>query len=164
MFDSLKSQIATLYSLSHELLYLGQDDTPIYSDHFTHLNKEVFRLANALYDNHSSIPEEEASLCLSLLMGYNATLYNNGDKQERIQHILYRCWEVLQQLPASLQKAQLLTYCYGEVYDEELAREAHTIIDGWSARELTAEEHEVIKLLKDMEENPYPWSEIEETV
>lgn len=54
-------------------------------------------------------------------MGYNATLYNNGDKEERIQHILDRCWDVLEHLPASLLKVQLLVYCYGEVFDEELA-------------------------------------------
>lgn len=164
MLNSLESQITSLYTLAHELLYLGQDNAPIYSDHFTRLNREVFRLANALYDTHSTVPEEEASLCLSLLMGYNATLYNNGDKQERIQNILNRCWKVLDRLPASLCKAQLLTYCYGEVFEEELAEEAHTIIDNWSGRELTAEENEVRELLRNMEENPYPWSEVGENL
>lgn len=164
MLNSLESQIISLYSLAHELLYLGQDNAPIYSDHFTRLNREVFRQANALYDIHSSVPEEEASLCLVLLMGYNATLYNNGDKQERIQNILNRCRKVLDHLPASLRKAQLLTYCYGEVFEESLAHEAHAIIDQWTNRELTAEENEVLELLNDMEENPYPWSEVEENI
>lgn len=162
MLNSLESQISALYSLAHELLYLGQDGAPIYSDHFTRLNREVFQQANTLYGIHSSVPEEEASLCLALLMGYNATLYNNGDKQERIQHILERCWEVLKHLSASLQKVQLLTYCYGEVFEPELANEAHAIMNSWSERELTAEEHEVMQLLKDMEENPYPWNEVGE--
>ncbi|MCY6344864.1 UpxZ family transcription anti-terminator antagonist, partial [Bacteroides hominis] len=105
--------------------------------------------------------EEEARLCLSLLMGYNATLYNNGDKEERIQHILDRCWDVLEHLTASLLKVQLLVYCYGEVFDEELAREAQVIIDTWQDRELSEEEREVMERLKDVQENPYPWSEVE---
>ena len=58
----------------HELCYLGMDGRPIYSDQFTRLNRDVFSQANALYDKHGDSDEEEARLCLSLLMGYNATL------------------------------------------------------------------------------------------
>ncbi len=111
----LESEISALYASAHELCYLGMDGRPIYSDQFTRLNRDVFSQANALYDKHGDSDEEEARLCLSLLMGYNATLYNNGDKEERIQHILDRCWDVLEHLPASLLKVQLLVYCYGEV-------------------------------------------------
>ena len=40
-------------------------------------------------------------------------------------------WEVLPKLSASLLKVQLLVYCYSEVYDEELSRQAHSIIATW---------------------------------
>ncbi len=156
----LESEISALYASAHELCYLGMDGRPIYSDQFTRLNRDVFSQANALYDKHGDSDEEEARLCLSLLMGYNATLYNNGDKEERIQHILDRCWGVLEHLPASLLKVQLLVYCYGEVFDEELAREAQAIIDTWQDRELSEDEREVMERLKDVQENPYPWSEV----
>lgn len=162
MSNSLESQISALYALAHELLYLGVDGTPIYSDHFNHLNREIFRQANSLYIHYGATSEEEAALCLSLLMGYTATVYNNGDKETRVQNILNRCWNVLDSLPASLLKARLLTYCYGEVYDEDLAQEAHVIINTWSGRELTDDESEVIDLLDAIETNPYPWSEVVE--
>lgn len=158
--NPLESEIAALYALAHELLYLGMDDSPIYSDHFTRLNREVFQKANSLYAQRGATFEEEASLCLAVLMGYNATFYNNGDKEESIQGILNRCWAVLDHLPASLLKVRLLVYCYGEIFDEDLASEAHLIMNGWLGRELTAEEHEVMELLLGMEENPYPWSEV----
>lgn len=158
--NPLESNISALYASAHELLYLGMDESPIYSDHFTRLNRDVFHQANALYTQRGSTSEEEASLCLALLMGYNATLYNDGDKQERIQHVLDRCWEVFDKLPGSLLKVQLLTYCYGEVFDEDLAREVREIIHGWSGRDLTPDEAEIVELLKGMEENPYPWNEI----
>lgn len=164
MLNSLESQTAALYALAHELLYLGVDDRPIYSDHFNHLNREVFRLANALYIHRGATSEEEAALCLSLLMGYTSTIYNNGDKENRIQNILNRCWTVLDELSDSLLKVQLLTYCYGEVYDEDLAQKAHAIINTWSGRDLTDEECEVIDLLNEIEDNPYPWSGIEENL
>ena len=158
--NSLESEISALSTLADELLYLGIDDTPIYSDDFTRLNHEVFQKANALYHQRGSTFEEEASLCLALLKGYNATIYNDGDKEERIQTILNRCWEVLEHLSASLLKVQLLTYCYGEVFEEELAKEAKEIIIGWDEKSLTKDQVEAIVLLRSLEENPYPWSEM----
>lgn len=158
--NSLESEVSALSTLADELLYLGIDDTPIYSDDFTRLNHEVFQKANALYHQRGSTFEEEASLCLALLKGYNATIYNDGDKEERIQTILNRCWEVLEHLSASLLKVQLLTYCYGEVFEEELAKEANKIIESWEEKLLTKDQVEVIGFLKSLEENPYPWSDI----
>ena len=159
--NSLVSEVSALSTLADELLYLGIDDTPIYSDDFTRLNHEVFQKANALYHQRGSTFEEEASLCLALLKGYNATIYNDGDKEERIQTILNRCWEVLEHLSASLLKVQLLTYCYGEVFEEELAKEAHQIMDSWENKVLSEEELKVIELLQTMRDNRYPCSEIE---
>lgn len=161
MLNSLESQISALYALAHELLYLGVDGSPIYSDHFNRLNREVFRRANSLYIHRGVTSEEEAALCLSLLMGYTSTIYSNGDKENRIHQVINRCWGVLDDIPASLLKARLLTYCYGEVFDENLAREAHAIINDWAGRDLTEEECEVIDLLKEIEDNPYRWSEVE---
>lgn len=158
--NSLESEVSALSTLADELLYLGIDDTPIYSDDFTRLNHEVFQKANALYHQRGSTFEEEASLCLALLKGYNATIYNDGDKEERIQTILNRCWEVLEHLSASLLKVQLLTYCYGEVFEEELAKEANKIIESWDEKLLTKDQVEAIGFLKSLEENPYPWSEM----
>lgn len=158
--NSFESEISALSTLADELLYLGIDDTPIYSDDFTRLNHEVFQKANALYHQRGSTFEEEASLCLALLKGYNATIYNDGDKEERIQTILNRCWEVLEHLSASLLKVQLLTYCYGEVFEEELAKEANKIIESWDEKLLTKDQVEVIGFLKSLEENPYPWSDM----
>ena len=154
--NSLESEVSALSTLADKLLYLGIDDTPIYSDDFTRLNREVFQKANALYHQRGSTFEEEASLCLALLKGYNATIYNDGDKEERIQTILNRCWEVLEHLSASLLKVQLLTYCYGEVFEEELIREAYIIIESWNGKELSEEEQAIIEYLKNLEEYPYP--------
>ena len=68
---------------------------------------------------------------------------------------------MLDQLPATLLKCQLLTYCYGEVFEEELAKEAHTIIESWNDKELSEDKKEAINNLRNLEENPYPYSEME---
>ena len=108
----------------------------------------------------SSDVEEEANLCLALLMGYNATIYNDGDKEQKKQAVLDRIYPILEQLPASLLKARLLTYTYGEVYEESLLKEVHAIVDGWDKSTLIAEQLEAMEELKNIEENPYPFEEI----
>ena len=92
----------------------------------------------------------------------NATIYNHGDKEDKIQSVLNRSWDLLDTLPVSLLKCRLLVACYAEVFDEELAAEAHAIIDGWKDRELTREECEIVEHLKSLEANPYPYSELHE--
>ena len=163
--ESFTTKALELQRLAHQLLFL-EEDTPLYSDDFSKQNRTVLTLSDTLFSlwaaADSLTPEEDAEICLALLMGYNATLYGDGKKQEHIQQILDRCWKVLPHLPASLQKLRLLTYCYGEVYDAALAHEAHDILNSWSGRELTAEEQEIADMLNNMEANPYPWEEIEE--
>lgn len=150
-----------LQQLAQKSLYLGLDGDPIYAEHFSRLNKEIQILSDALYSVKGDTPEEEAGICLALLMGYNATIYSDKDKEAKKQSILDRAWEVLEELPPSLLKCQLLTYCYGEVFEEELAQEAHAIIDSWQGRELTDKEQEVVENLRNLEENQYPYSDFE---
>ena len=75
----------------------------------------------ALFPLRGSTVAEEALLCYALLTGYHATIYDHGDKNQKIQSVLDRCWIILDKLPASLLKCQLLVACYGEVFDDELA-------------------------------------------
>lgn len=159
---NLQSKIDALYQTAHELLYLGANGEPVYADRLRELNVEVYRQSEVLITRHGSVPKEEASLCLALLTGYKATFCDHGDKDEKIQLLLDRSWIVLDQLPASLLKCRLLVACYAEVFDEDLAREAHGIINSWGEKRLSQEQQELINDLRDLEENPYPWTEIEE--
>lgn len=153
----------SLYSLAHDLLNMGMDGSPIYSDNFARLNREVYEQALNMYNTPSGdTAEEEAELCLSLLVAFNATFCDDGRKQQYIQHILDRCFEVLPQLSPSLLKVRLLTYCYGEVYEAELAQEAHAIIESWDASSLQPEQQEAIEELNNIEANPYPWEIVDE--
>jgi hypothetical protein len=157
----LQAKISKLHCAAHELLYLGINGEPIYANRFRELNADVYRQSEALISERGGNAEEEAALCVALLSGYKATFLNHGDKDDKIQSLLDRSWEVLAHLPASFLKCRLLVSCYGEVFDEELAKEAHAIIDNWQGRELTAEETELIDDLRNLEENPYPFEIIE---
>lgn len=156
------TRIIELQCMAHDLMYLGTDDTPLYVDDFTRANKSVLTLSEALFTCKSLDAEKEANLCLALLMGYNATIYDTGNKEQKKQKVLDRAFIVLERIPASLLKVRLLTYCYGEVYEDSLLEEAHTIIDSWSTGTLTAEQAEVIEELRNIEENQYPFEVIED--
>lgn len=158
---NLTSQIESLRQLAHELLYLGVDGTPLYTDRFSQLSKGVLEHADLLYSQKGATCEEEAALCLVLLMSYGATIYDRGDKERKKQTILNRAGRTLDKLPPSLLKCQLLVACYGEVFDEELAREAHAIMESWGETGLSAEARETMEMLRNLEENQYPNSEID---
>ena len=160
--NDLTSRALELQHAAHELMYLGMDGNPVYSDTFCRLNKEVLVKSDSLFSAQSSDVAEEANICLALLMGYNATIYDDGDKEQKKQTALNRACEVLGRLPASLLKVRLLAYTYGEVYEESLLQEAHAIIDGWGKEVMTAEQVELVKGLRNIEENPYPFEEVED--
>ena len=158
--NSLLSRALELQHAARELMYSGVDGKSVYSDTFCRLNKEILVKCDSLFLTQSSDVEEEANLCLALLMGYNAPIYNDGDKEQKKQAVLDRIYPILEQLPASLLKARLLTYTYGEVYEESLLKEVHAIVDGWDKSTLIAEQLEAMEELKNIEENPYPFEEI----
>lgn len=72
--NSLLSRALELQRMAHELMYLDTNGSPIYSDEFCRLNKEVLTRSDSLFSEQSSDIEEEGNLCLALLMGYNASI------------------------------------------------------------------------------------------
>ncbi|RGU25569.1 UpxZ family transcription anti-terminator antagonist [Bacteroides cellulosilyticus] len=161
---SLSEETLALQRAAHELMYLGMDGSPVYSDDLSRRNSEVYRLTTALYNSvaKGSTIEEQANVCLALLMGYNASFIDHGEKRQHVQEILDRCWDILDVLPASLLKLRLLTACYGEVFDEPLADEGRAVIASWDSALLTVEQREAIAEFQNVIDNPYPWEYINE--
>lgn len=164
MSSSLFEEAINLQRAAHELMYLGMDGSPVYSDDLSRRNGEVYRLTTALYNSGAkgSTTEEQANVCLALLMGYSASFIDHGEKQKHVQEVLDRCWDILDVLPASLLKLRLLTACYGEVFDEPLANEGRVIIASWNSASLTPEQKEAIAEFQNVVDNPYSWEYIDE--
>ena len=160
---SLSEETLALQRAAHELMYLGMDGSPVYSDDLSRRNSEVYRLTTALYNSvaKGSTIEEQANVCLALLMGYNASFIDHGEKRQHVQEILDRCWDILDVLPASLLKLRMLTACYGEVFDEPLADEGRAVIASWDSALLTVEQREAIAEFQNVIDNPYPWEYID---
>jgi len=161
---SLLEEALLLQRAAHDLMYLGMDGSPIYSDDLSRRNGEVYRLTTTLYNSGTwgTTVEEQANVCLALLMGYSASFVDHGEKQQHVQEVLNRCWDILDTLPVSLLKLRLLTACYGEVFDESLADEGRTIIASWDSALLTCEQQEAIAEFRNVIDNPYSWEYVEE--
>ena len=161
---SLSEEAITLQRAAHELMYLGMDGSPVYSDDLSRRNGEVYRLTMALCRSgvKGTTIDEQANVCLALLKGYSASFIDHGEKQQHVQEVLRRCWDTLDSLPSSLLKLRLLTACYGEVFDEPLADEGRSIIASWNSASLTAEQQEAVNEFWNVVDNPYPWEELEE--
>ena len=156
---SLSEETLALQRAAHDLMYLGMDGSPVYSDDLSRRNGEVYRLTTALYNSgvKGSTIEEQASVCLALLMGYSASFVDHGEKRKHIQEVLDRCWDILDALPTSLLKLRLLTACYGEVFDESLADEGRAIIASWDSVSLTSDQQEAITEFQNMVDNPWEY-------
>lgn len=63
---SLSEEAITLQRAAHELMYLGMDGSPVYSDDLSRRNGEVYRLTMALYRSgvKGTTIEEQANVCM----------------------------------------------------------------------------------------------------
>ena len=105
----LQEKIENLLSATHKLLPAGSDMGNIYADDLSFLNKSIHDQMNELYSQHGRTPEQEATLCLALLMGYSVSMYANPEDELKKQTVLLRTWKILSLLPPSSLKEQLLS-------------------------------------------------------
>ena len=84
---SLLEEALLLQRAAHDLMYLGMDGSPIYSDDLSRRNSEVYRLTTTLYNlgTWGTTVEEQANVCLALLKGYSASFIDHGEKQQHVQ-------------------------------------------------------------------------------
>lgn len=129
----MNTKIEALQSKAHQLIHLGDKEGVAYADDLSRLNREVHELINVLWNKKGKTVEEEARICLVLLMGYSVSMYANPSDVEKRQCVIDRACSVLEKLPAGLLKCQLLV-------------EAKEIMKGWSERELNEQEKEVVAL------------------
>ncbi|MFK1738475.1 UpxZ family transcription anti-terminator antagonist [Bacteroides fragilis] len=117
-------------SVVKKLLEYGGDGTPVYVNELTALNKELRNLCADLLLQKGKSPEEEAEILVTLFKGYDTMLFNFSLENEQVvQELLDRSMTVLEKLPASVLKCQLLLECFEQMGEEELIREVKNIVN-----------------------------------
>lgn len=80
-FTSIQGKIDKLQKTVDTLLHMGENASCICVDDLALLNKEIHEQINDLYLYHGETTEQEAALCLSLLMGYSVSMYANPEDE-----------------------------------------------------------------------------------
>ena len=107
----LQEKIDRLLDSVRMLLPDGSNIGFVYSDDLANLNKSIHDQMDELYIRRGETVEQEATLCLAVLMGYNVSMYANSDDEKKKQFMLERSKYILSQLPHSQLRTRLLYCC-----------------------------------------------------
>ncbi len=134
---------------AEKLAYLQDDGEYSYIDKYKEITSWIYKTCRELIRFRGENDEEEAEICLAVLIGYSTTIRDS----KNIRRAIDRAYQVLPRLLPSLLKCQLLIYCYIEACDESLIREAKQIIDSWDAKEIGEEETKTKELFENLEKH-----------
>ena len=126
----MDNEIRLLNQAIRRLLTSGENAPS--GEELTGLSREILDRADRLYPSRGQTATEEASLCATLLMAYNTSMYGPADRLERVNALLRRAEAVLPLLGSDVpERVRLLAWCYAEVEEESLLLEAEAIVAGW---------------------------------
>ena len=114
----LQEKIDKLQNTVHALLHKSNYMAGVYVDDLARLNNEIHEQINDLYPCHGKTAEQEAALCLSLLMGYSVSMYANSEDEAKKETVLRRSQMILKnQLPSPLKFSytqSTINYCHSK--------------------------------------------------
>lgn len=127
----MDNEIRLLNQAIRHLLTSGENAPS--GEELTGLSREILDRADRLYPSCGQTATKEASLCATLLMAYNTSMYGPADRLERVNALLRRAEAVLPLLGSDVpERVRLLAWCYAEVEEESLLLEAEAIVAGWA--------------------------------
>lgn len=127
----MENEIRLLNQAIRRLLTSGENAPS--GEELTGLSREILDRADRLYPSRGQTATEEASLCATLLMAYNTSMYGPADRLERVNALLRRAEAVLPLLGSDVpERVRLLAWCYAEVEEESLLLETEAIVAGWA--------------------------------
>lgn len=127
----MENEIRLLNQAIRRLLTSGENAPS--GEELTGLSREILDRADRLYPSRGQTATEEASLCATLLMAYNTSMYGPADRLERVNALLRRAEAVLPLLGSDVpERVRLLAWCYAEVEEKSLLLEAEAIVAGWA--------------------------------
>ena len=147
METKLMTKAKELRRVAERLAYFQDDGEYSYIDKYKEVLSWIYRSCRELIRAHGENDEEEAEICLSVLIGYSTTVRN----AKNIRRAIDRAYAVLSHLEASVLKCQLLAYCYVEARNPNLLDQAKQIMQAWNGIQLSEEEVRIKDLLQDIE-------------
>lgn len=149
MSDSIYLHTQQIQQLTEQFLYEGEPNPYTDIGEWIDVQNMLSKGIEKLMMQEGSTPEEEAEAVLAILMGYTIAIRNS----ENIERTLERAKQVWPLVCHPLLKCKLAIFCYGECYDERLAKEAHLLIEEMKRSGHPEEMKLLENLLASMEEN-----------
>ena len=112
----LQEKLNYLQEMADSLLCIGEYNEDVYTNDFSLLNHKIHKEINDLFPLKGDTDEQEAMLCLTLLMGYSVSMYANSEDEVKKQTVLRRSQKVMANLMPSPLKNQL-----HNIYDKLLS-------------------------------------------
>lgn len=108
----LQEKIDSLLNSVRLLLPDGSNMGYVYSDDLALLNNRIHDQIDELYSQRGETVEQEAALCLAILMGYSVSMYADPEDESQRQNILYRSQRLLDNIPSFSLRQQLSEICH----------------------------------------------------
>ncbi|WP_455674380.1 UpxZ family transcription anti-terminator antagonist [Phocaeicola sp.] len=144
MNNIIKQKITELQQLIARFIYPDENTDCYFIENWQHIHSCIKRYSDELFPVKGTTTDEEASICLALLMSYSASVCRD---EKKVQQVLNRTQSILPMLDASLLKCQLLAFCYTEVGEKKLLEEAYGITGNWKGKVLLKEEEHIMETL-----------------
>lgn len=107
----IQTKIEKLYHTTHALRHIGDGTDYTNANSLMQLNKDIHDLIDELYSVRGNTVEQEATLCLAILLGYSVSINAHLTDDVKKQRILERSYHVLDRLSSSLLKCRLSSLC-----------------------------------------------------
>ncbi len=142
--------------MAYKMAYLQDEDECSYLDGFEKVTSQISRMCKEVLALVGETSDEEAEICLAVLMGYSVTIRND----KNIRRALDRAFRVLPFVPDSFVKCQLLVYCYAETYEKKLSDEAEKMMQQWAESELADEVKHLQEFLEDLKSKSLMYEQV----
>lgn len=154
MKTELINTVRELREKAEKLAYMQDGGEYSYIDKYKEVTSWIYKTCRKLIRYRGENDEEEAEICLAVLIGYSTTIRDS----KNIRRAIDRSYQVLPRLASSLLKCELLIYCYIEACDESLIRDAKLIIDTWEGDEIGEEKRKTKELFENLGINEKAYS------
>lgn len=107
----LQCKIDDLLNSISKLVFIGNSVEAIYMDELVALNYSIHKQINELYPLRGCTVEQDANLCLAILLGFSISMYANPEDELKRQRTLTRSQRLLKEISSPSLREQLVAIC-----------------------------------------------------
>lgn len=108
---TLQEKIDYLQNMVESLFHVDGKDWYAYADDLSQLNQKIHEEIEELYSLRADTEEQEAALCIAILMGYSVSIYANPEDEIKRRCVFERSRQIMDKLPSISLKKRLYAIC-----------------------------------------------------